>query len=128
MAIIHQEVLEERARNLVDKGLNGMELVLVRVQPAVNPTEALLEVHFFNNLELANIVNVRDFLISGGHRVLGGRATGEVQVTAIAHPSPTSNIRVVSVPNVRQNQRLNQHRKTQRSTIWQKIMIPFGTQ
>jgi Baseplate J-like protein len=85
MAIIHQEGLEERARNLDAKGLNGMELVLVTLP---SPTEARLEVHFFNNRELANIINVRDFLISGGHRVLGGRATGEVQVTAIAHPSP----------------------------------------
>lgn len=94
MTIIHQEVLEERARNLDAKGLNGMELVLVTLP---SPTEALLEVHFFNNRELANIVNVRDFLISGGHRVLAGPATGQVQVSAIAHPSPTSNILLLTV-------------------------------
>lgn len=98
MAIIHQEVLEERAKNLNDKGLNGMELVLVKnLQPAVKPTEAILEVHFFNNNELANIIDVRDFVISGGQRVLAGPATGQVKVSAIAHPATTPNILLLTV-------------------------------
>ncbi|MCU0541830.1 MAG: baseplate J/gp47 family protein [Oscillatoriaceae cyanobacterium Prado104] len=96
MAIFHQEVLEKRAENLDAKGLNGMELVLVNLQPAVNPTEAILEVHFFNNRELTNIINVRNFVISGGHRVLGGPATGQVQVSAIARPA-TPNILLLTV-------------------------------
>src|SRR5215212_6347354 len=90
MAIINVEARNERARNL--GGLNGLRMALVSLAPAVNPTQALLEVHFFNTNEVANILaqaatpaHARTkFPISGGHRVPAGPATGQVQVLAVA--------------------------------------------
>ena len=69
MSIINQEALNERANNL---GLfNGVKLILVTLFPGPNPTEAELEVHFYNNNEIANILaDTTDpkliFPISGG--------------------------------------------------------------
>ncbi|MBW4671116.1 MAG: baseplate J/gp47 family protein [Cyanomargarita calcarea GSE-NOS-MK-12-04C] len=93
MAIIHPEVLEKRAEQLASKNLNGMKLVLVTLEPPVNPTEAHLEVYFFNEKELTNIATSATsakeiFPIFGGHRVLGGFASNQVQVTQITAPSP----------------------------------------
>jgi Baseplate J-like protein len=93
MAIIHPEVLEKRAEQLASKNLNGMKLVLVTLEPPVNPTEARLEVYFFNEKELSNIATSATsakeiFPISGGHRILGGFASNQVQVTQITSPSP----------------------------------------
>lgn len=91
MTIINKEARQERANNLGN--FNGLKLVLVSLQP----TEALLEVHFYNDHELVNIVDEvkaksarakQIFPITGGHRILGGFASGQVQVSAIAHPSP----------------------------------------
>lgn len=91
MVLFNQEALDKRARNLGN--LNGFKLVLVTLQPALNPVEARLEVHFHNSNELANIVNdfnanaalAREiFPISGGHRLPAGAATGQVRVTSIA--------------------------------------------
>ena len=94
MAIIQTEVLEQRAEQLADKNLNGMKLVLVSL-PEGNPTEAQLEVYFYNDRELANIVAsttaAKDiFPISGGQRILAGSASDLVQVTQITAPSPNS--------------------------------------
>lgn len=100
MSIIQAEVLAKRGKDLADKKLNGMKMVLVTLKPSANPIEAELEVYFFNDKELTNIVAVaatppttpaKDiFSITGGHRVLGGAATGQVQVTQIAPTSPTN--------------------------------------
>ena len=46
MTIFNQEALNERARNL--GALNGVRLALVSLTPPVNPTQALLELHFYN--------------------------------------------------------------------------------
>jgi hypothetical protein len=98
MSIIQAEVLEKRAEQLADKDLNGMKLVLVTLKLSANPIEAELEVYFFNDKELNNLVAAtlataaKDiFPISGGHRVLGGVATGQVQVTQIAAPTSPTN-------------------------------------
>ena len=94
MAIIQAEVLAKRAEQLADKNLNGMKLVLVsKLELSVNPTEAHLEVYFFNEKELNNIVTSATsakeiFPIAGGHRVLAGFASGQVQVTQITAPNP----------------------------------------
>ena len=94
MAIKNQEALKERANNL---GMfNGIRLVLVSLSPAVDPTEAILTVHFYNNNELSTIVSEitansargKDiFPITGGHRIVGGSLTGQVQVFAVAEDS-----------------------------------------
>lgn len=90
-AIVDEERLRTRAQNLGT--FNGMDFVLVRLVPAVNPTQAELEVHFHNDQELAAIVGevTADpslassiFTISGGHRIVGGDLTGQVRVSAVA--------------------------------------------
>lgn len=90
MIIKNQEALNERANNL--GAFNGIRLVLVSLSPAVNPTEAILDVYFYNNNQLNNIVSEiaanparanKIFPIMGGHRILGGSLTGEVQVFAV---------------------------------------------
>jgi Baseplate J-like protein len=93
MTIIQPEVLAKRGKDLAAKNLNGIELVLVTLEPSAQPTAAKLEVYFFNDKELNNIATsataAKDlFPIGGGHRVLGGPATGQVQVTQIVLPSP----------------------------------------
>ena len=89
MTIKNQEALNERANNLGE--FNGIRLLLVSLSPAVNPTEAILSVYFYNNNQLNNIASEIAmnparakviFPITGGHRILGGSATGEVQVWA----------------------------------------------
>ncbi|HEX9898507.1 MAG TPA: hypothetical protein VGC81_04745, partial [Candidatus Methylomirabilis sp.] len=98
MTIFNQEALQERARNLGTH--NGLRLVLVTLQPAVNPVAAQLEAHFFNANEVADILADvtgtpalarQIFPISGGHRLLAGPATGQVQVTSVAAgPAPNT--------------------------------------
>ena len=89
MSIRNQEALNERANNL--GVLNGMRLVLVRLNPPVNPTEAILTVHFYNNNEIANILAAsatpagarQTFPITGGRRVPAGPLAGQVQTAAV---------------------------------------------
>ncbi|NJR26612.1 MAG: hypothetical protein HC786_33215, partial [Richelia sp. CSU_2_1] len=91
MTIKNQEALNDRANKL--GAFNGIRLVLVSLSPTVNPTEAILSVYFYNNKQLNNIVSEiaanparakAIFPITGGHRILGGSLTGEVQVFAVA--------------------------------------------
>jgi hypothetical protein len=94
--IISQSARQARARDLAAKGLNAIDFVLVQLSPAVTPTEAGLEVHFFNDLNLAALAaaaaahpdQILSMLpIAGGGRILAGPLTGQVQVTAVTHPS-----------------------------------------
>lgn len=89
--IFHAETLEERARNLAAKGLNGIRLAFVTLAPAGTPDHALLDVEFHTNVELADIlqdINVNTvparaiFKVSGGTRVIAGPGSGQVQATA----------------------------------------------
>ena len=86
-----QEALAERARNLGPA--NGIRLVFV----SISGNEARLEVEFFNRNYLQKIIDKynaespldpavarRIFSISGGHRLPGGAAAGQVQVRTIA--------------------------------------------
>jgi hypothetical protein len=95
-AIVSQNARQARARELAAKGLNAIDFVLVQLFPSVNPTEAHLEVHFFNDLNLATLTaaaaanpsTLSSMLpISGGERILAGPVSGQVQVTAVSHPS-----------------------------------------
>jgi hypothetical protein len=91
MAIINQEALNNRADELDDHGLNGMKLILVKdLETTTSQTQAHLQVYFFNNQSLVDIVAAfnpdteegREVLtISGGHRLPAGWDTGQVQVT-----------------------------------------------
>jgi len=90
MAIPNQEALNQRSRNL--GAFNGIRMVLVRLNPPVNPTQAKLTLFFFNNNEIANILAATGtpatarltFPISGGHRVVAGPLAGQVQTVAVS--------------------------------------------
>ena len=97
---VNQEALNDRARDLDAKGLNGIKLVLVSLAPALNPTAAKLEVHFHNPNSVQGSGGVLSdprpfnvvFPISGGHRITAGSATGQIKVTAIAAGPTTSSL------------------------------------
>jgi hypothetical protein len=112
MTIVDQEKRENRAENLGQ--LNGLRLVLVDLVPADNPTQARLELHFYQKLDprpdhagepdpnqpaqIAAILNQVNhdpdrarltFPISGGVRVRAGAAADQVRVTDVGPgPSP----------------------------------------
>lgn len=86
-----KEALEERARQLLTATTlaNGISHVFVSLAAGV----ATLEVEFYNREYLQKIVNKYDadhstasdiFPISGGHRVVAGPGTGQVQVRTIS--------------------------------------------
>jgi hypothetical protein len=102
-AIINKPARAERARNL--GSLNGLHFVLISLQPPASPTQALLELHFFNANSLPAIVaditatpsHMRTiFPISGGHRLRAGSGASQVQVTGIA-AGPDSNVLLLTV-------------------------------
>jgi hypothetical protein len=90
MAIPNQEALNQRSRNL--GSFNGVRMVLVRLNPPVNPTEAKLTLFFFNNNEIANILAATGtpatahltFPIAGGRRIVAGPLAGQVQTVAVS--------------------------------------------
>jgi len=98
--IRNRDAEDERARDLEAAGLNGLDLVIVSLGPPVGPDEALLELHFFNALHLADMLAdfggdpalaADMFRVRGGHRVRGGLGAGEVRCTAVAAgPTPDS--------------------------------------
>jgi len=103
MPVVNSEARNERARNLGP--LNGLRMVLVSLTPPANPTQALLEVHFFNTNEVANMLAQAatpaqaraKFPIVGGHRLPAGPATGQVQVmSAAAGPDASSLVLTVA--------------------------------
>jgi hypothetical protein len=88
--IIDENSRDQRARNLDAKGFNGMQMVLVDLQPPLSPTMARLELFFYDTQHLdeiltdASAVPTGVFPIEGGHRVPAGLASGQVQVTKVA--------------------------------------------
>lgn len=103
MTIRNQEALNERANNLEGQNLNGLRLVLVTLYPDTNPTEAHLEVHFYNNKELSNILSdPKDpklfFPILGGHRMPAGPGAGQVKVISISGNQDDSFLRLTVAP------------------------------
>ena len=87
-----EEVLADRARDLEDEGLNGVELVFVELDLASPPVFAELRLEFYNDLHLAAIdtaINTDGndptsiLSISGGSRLIGGNGPGEGQVTQL---------------------------------------------
>lgn len=102
MAIIHQDALNERAKNLAAKSLNGIRLILVELQPAAAPTEALLQVECYNDQHLAALAAdpsqfATRLRIRGGHRIRGGTASGQIHVTAASVVDNTLTLTVVPI-------------------------------
>ena len=104
MAIPNQEALKQRARNL--GAFNGIDFVLVRLNPAVNPVEAKLTVFCFNNNEIANVLAATTtpagargtFPVEGGVRVKGGALGGQIQTTAVTGNSAQNFMELTVAP------------------------------
>jgi hypothetical protein len=104
VVVYDEEARDTRARNL--GLLNGLAMVLVSLQPPVNPTQAVLEVHFHNDNEVANILAdiggagperpSQIFPIFGGFRVPAGSAIGQVHVISVA-PGGATNVLSLTV-------------------------------
>lgn len=102
MAIIHQDALDERAKNLAAHSLNGIRLILVELHPAVDPTEARLLVECHNSQHLANLAADPALFASllrirGGHRIRGGTASGQIHVTAASVSGNVLTLAVVPI-------------------------------
>lgn len=85
------EVLAERARNLAARNLNGISRVFVNLLPVAAPTDAWLDLEFHTTHVLAAILTAVGggatphsiFPISGGVRLRGGAAAGQVRVVQV---------------------------------------------
>jgi hypothetical protein len=103
MPIRDQNAINERKKKLLDdKSLNGVDFVLVTLDPIQHPTKAILEVHFSNDNNFDAFIKDPDFkkifTISGGHRVLAGTCTGQVQVTDIKKGPDTKSLNLYVAP------------------------------
>lgn len=92
-AIVHPDLVEDRADALAAKNLNGLRLALIELGPGATPAHADIELHFFTSHHLAAIltdigadpVRARQvFRIRGGTRIAAGSAAGQVQVSAVS--------------------------------------------
>jgi hypothetical protein len=95
--------LADRARSLDAKGLNGLRQVRVTLDLAATPPCAYLDVAFWDDKELANILADTAapsliFPITGGNRLRGGRSQGQVQVAAIAATADPLTLRLTVSP------------------------------
>jgi hypothetical protein len=103
VTLVHEEALADRADELEGHGLNGIDRVLVQLEPAGAPVRAVLDVLFHNALHLdalrADPGDLRTrFPISGGRRHRGGSAPGDVQVVAIAAGVEAHSLRLTVEP------------------------------
>ncbi|KFN42973.1 baseplate J/gp47 family protein [Arenimonas oryziterrae] len=104
--VIDREVLEERARNLAARNLNGIARVFVTLLPPAAPTEAWLDVDFHTDRHLAAIVAAITggtpahavFPLSGGSRLPAGAAAGQVRVTSVSAGPGSQRLRLRIVP------------------------------
>ncbi len=98
-----ETALADRARALAGKGLNGLKQVRVTLDLAASPPQAYLDVTFWDDVELANIVADTTapsliFPITGGNRLRGGRSKGLVQVMAKAATADPLTLRLTVAP------------------------------
>lgn len=96
------EVLAERARNLAARNLNGIERVFVNLLPVVNPADAWLDLEFHTTHILAAILTAIGggatphaiFPVSGGVRLRGGAAAGQVRVVQVVAGAAPNQLRL----------------------------------
>lgn len=96
------EVLAERARNLAARNLNGIERVFVNLLPAAGPTDAWLDLEFHTTHILATILTAIGggatphsiFPVSGGVRLRGGAAAGQVRVVQVIAGAAPNQLRL----------------------------------
>ena len=96
----------DRARDLDAAGLNGLQAVLVSLDPPVAPGTARLDLHFLNDRHVADILAevaggtpaAEVFVLQGGHRLRAGPGTGEVQVTGVAAGDTAESLALTVAP------------------------------
>jgi hypothetical protein len=101
-----KEVLDERARNLDARNLNGIARVFVHLEPAIAPTETWLDLEFHTTHALAAILAAIGggtplhsiFPISGGTRLRAGPSVGQVRVNQVLAGSVPNQLRLVVTP------------------------------
>ncbi len=100
------EVLAERARNLDARGLNGIARVFVSLPASSVPPDALLDVEFHTTNVLAAILTAIGgganphsiFPITGGTRLRGGAAAGQVRVVQVQAGLAPNQLRLRVIP------------------------------
>jgi hypothetical protein len=101
--VYNPEALAERARDLGAR--NGVKLVFVTLEPVGTPTHAWLDLEFYNDNELNNILTditngvapTQVFPLAGGTRVRAGDGFGQVQVVAVAAGRTDANGDLISL-------------------------------
>jgi hypothetical protein len=96
----------DRARDLDAAGLNGLQAVLVSLDPPVAPGTARLDLHFLNDRHVADILAevtggtppAEVFVLQGGHRLRAGPGMGEVQVTGVAAGDTAESLALTVAP------------------------------
>lgn len=102
--ILNTDAVDERARDLRDGNLNGLRAVLVSFDPPAMAGQARVELHFINDLHVADIlIDIAGsaapedvFVLSGGHRLRAGAGAGEVKcISAVAGSVPEAVVLVL---------------------------------
>ncbi len=92
--LYNQSALAARSRAL--GMLNGIDFGLMTLDPATPPQFGVLELHFFNDQHLDELVTAAStpaamwalVPVSGGDRIVAGPMAGQVQVTKLVHSAP----------------------------------------
>jgi len=99
MAVLHDdERLEDRARDLDTRGLNGFRLAYVTLEAAPKPAFAWLEVEFWNSLALAPLPPKEAFRVRGADRARGGAPARAVAVTEVQAGPDAATLRLKIAP------------------------------
>lgn len=86
-ALLDEERVADRARDLAATGHNAFRLVYVSLEAVHKPGFAWLDVEFHNAQSLAALPPREAFVVTGGVRIRAGALPGQVQVTEV-HPDP----------------------------------------
>ena len=92
--LYNQNALAARSRALGT--LNGIDFALMQLDPSSPPVYGVLELHFFNDQHLDDLVTAAStpaamwslLPITGGERIVAGPLSGQVQVTKLVHSAP----------------------------------------
>lgn len=92
--LYNESALAARSRTLGT--LNGIDFGLMTLDSATPPLFGVLELHFFNDQHLNELVIAANspaamwalVPVSGGDRILAGPMSGQVQVTRLVHSAP----------------------------------------
>jgi hypothetical protein len=92
--LYNQNALAARSRSL--GALNGIDFALMQLDSSSPPVYGVLELHFFNDRHLDDLVTAANtpaamwslVPITGGDRILAGPLSGQVQATKLVHSDP----------------------------------------